>query len=146
MNSNPSTGTATVATDSSYRIPRLSPAEVRRRQIAVAARLLREDNRRRTRPAIVRGRKKCRVCNLTCSSLTVYREHLQGRRHLAKVARIADGEQKCTVCDLTFESKRQYDSHIGGRRHRKAVLDQACDEVRIREEATDVLFRTSHLL
>ena len=61
----PSTGTATVSPDSSYRIPRLPPGEARRRQIAVAARLLREDNRRRTRPAIARGRKKCRVCNLT---------------------------------------------------------------------------------
>jgi hypothetical protein len=105
---------------------------------------LREDNRRRTRPAIARGGKKCRVCNLSYSSLAVYHEHLQGRRHLAKVARIADLTE--VSCDLTFESKRQYKSHIGGRRHRKAVLDQVRDEVRIREEATDVLLRTSHLL
>jgi Zinc-finger of C2H2 type len=146
VSSNPSTGTATVSPDSSNRIPRLPPGEVRRRQISVEARLLREDNRRRTRPAIARGRKNFRVCNLSCSSLAVYREHLQGRRHLAKVARIADGEQKCTICDLTFESKRQYESHIGGHRHRKAFLDQVRDEARIREEATDVLLRTSHLL
>jgi hypothetical protein len=97
--------------------------------------LLREDSRRRTRPAIARDRKKCRVCNVTCSSLAVYREHLQGRRHQAKVARIADGVQKCDVCDLKFESKRQYESHVGGRRHRKVVLDQVRDEVRLREEA-----------
>ena len=119
----------------SLRISRLPPGEVRRRQIAVAERLLREDHLRRTRPAISRGRKKCRVCNLTCSSLAVYREHVQGRRHLAKVARVTDGVQKCDVCDLTFESKRQYESHIGGRRHRKAVLDQLRDEIRDREES-----------
>jgi hypothetical protein len=133
-----------VSPNSSYRIPRLPPGEARRHQIAVAARLLREDNRRLTRPAI--ARKKCRVRNLSCSSLAVYREHLQGRLHLAKVARIADGEQKCTICDLTFESKRLYESYIGGRRHRKAVLDQVRDEVRILKEETDVPLGTSHLL
>ena len=58
-----------------------------------------------------------RICNLFCRSLVVYREHIQGRRHLAKVARVTDGVQKCDVCDLSFESKRQYESHIGGRRH-----------------------------
>jgi Zinc-finger of C2H2 type len=99
-------------------IPHLPPGEVRRRQIAVAERLLREHNHRRTRPAISRGRKKCRVFNLTCSSLAVYREHIQGRRHLAKVARVTGGVQKRDVCDLSFESKRQYESHIGGRLHR----------------------------
>jgi uncharacterized C2H2 Zn-finger protein len=138
--------TATVSPDISYRIPRLPPGEVRRPQISVAARLLREDNRRRTRPAIARGRKKCRVCNLTYSSLAIYRDHLQYRLHLAKVARIGDGEQKCTVCDLTFESKRQYESHIGDRRHLNAFLDQVREEVRIREEATDVLLLNIHLL
>jgi hypothetical protein len=136
VSSNPATGTVTsVLPTTSSPIPRLPPGEVRRRQIAVAERLLREDHRRRTRPAIARGRKKCRVCNLTCSSLAVYREHVQGRRHLAKLARVTDGVQKCDVCDLSFESKRQYESHIGGRRHRKAVLDQLREEIRDREES-----------
>jgi Zinc-finger of C2H2 type len=126
VSSNPATGTVTSLLPTSLPIPRLPPGEVRRRQIAVAERLLREDHRRRTRPAISRGRKKCRVCNLTC---------IQGRRHLAKLARVTDGVQKCDVCDLSFESKRQYESHIGGRRHRKAVLDQLRDEIRDREES-----------
>mgnify|MGYP003467172771 FL=1 len=135
MSSNPATGTVTTLLPTSLPIPRLSPAEVRRRQIAVAERLLREDHRRRTRPAISRGRKKCRIFNLLCSSLALYREHIQGRRHLAKVARVTDGVQNCDVCDISFESKRQYESHIGGRRHRKAVLDQLRDEIRDREES-----------
>ena len=119
----------------SLRISRLPPGEVRRRQIAVAERLLREDHRRRSRPAISRGRKKCRICNLLCSSLALYREHIQGRRHLAKVARVTDGVQNCDVRDLSFESKRQYESHIGGCHHRKAVLDKLRDEIRDREES-----------
>jgi hypothetical protein len=94
---------------------------------------LRDDHRRRTRPVIARGRKKCRFCNLTCSSLAVYREHVQGRRNLARVSRITDGVQQCDVCDLSFESKRQYDSHISGRRHRKAVLDQIRAEIVARD-------------
>jgi hypothetical protein len=131
---NPATGTVTSVLHTFLPIPHLPPGEVRRHQIAVAERLLREDHRRRTRPAISRGRKKCCFYNLKCSSLAIYREHIQGRRHLAKVARVTDGVQKCDVCDLSFESKRQYESHIGGRRHRKAVLDQLRDEIRYREE------------
>jgi hypothetical protein len=105
VSSNSATGTVTSGLPTPLPIPRLPPGEVRRRQIAVAERLLGEDHRRRTRPAISRGRKKCRVCNLTCSSLAFYREHIQGRRHLAKVARVTDGVMQFFPQELSISQE-----------------------------------------
>jgi hypothetical protein len=108
-----------------YRIPRLPAGEIRRRAIAVGNRLLREDHHRRARPAIARGRKSCRVCEIECSSAVVYREHISGRLHKARLARKIDGVQHCDICDIDIETKKQFETHLGGRRHRKAILDQA---------------------
>jgi Zinc-finger of C2H2 type len=108
-----------------YRIPRLPAGEIRRRAIAVGERFLREDHHRRARPAIARGRKRCRICEIECSSAVVYREHLSGRRHKSRLARKIAGAQHCDICEITIETKAQFDTHLGGRRHRKAILYQA---------------------
>ena len=108
-----------------YRIPRLPTGEISRRAIAVGERLLRADHQRRARPAIARGRKTCRVCAVECSSAVVYREHISGRLHKARLARKIDGLQHCDICDIDIETKKQFETHLGGRRHRKAILDQA---------------------
>jgi Zinc-finger of C2H2 type len=113
------------AAAAAYHIPRLPAGEIRRRAIAVGERLLRADHHRRARPAIARGRKNFRVCAVQCSSAVVYREHISGRLHKARLARKIDESQHCDICDIEIEAKKQFETHLGGRRHRKAILYQA---------------------
>jgi Zinc-finger of C2H2 type len=108
-----------------YRIPRLPEGKIRRREIAVGERILRENHHRRACPAIARGYKRCRICKIDCSSAVIYREHLSGRRHISRLERKIADTLHFDICEITIRTKAQFDTHLGGRHHRKVILDQA---------------------
>jgi hypothetical protein len=105
------------------RIPRLSPAEVRRRDKAIQLAALRRVQHARTRAAVKQGKRRCTVCGILCSSLGVYREHVAGRKHKRLVQNSRDGPQSCEPCQRDFDNHEQLVRHLNGKHHRKIQFE-----------------------
>lgn len=61
----------------------------------------------------------CRLCSLTLTSAKAKYDHVNGRRHKARVE--AQQDHYCGHCKLQFASALDLDRHIKGRRHLKVV-------------------------
>jgi Zinc-finger of C2H2 type len=65
---------------------------------------------------------KCSLCDLTLTSAKAKHDHINGRRHKARV------EERhgycCGPCDLHLSSARDLDTHTKGRRHLRAIASR----------------------
>jgi Zinc-finger of C2H2 type len=105
------------------RIPRLIPAEVRHRDNAIQLAALRRVQHAGTRAAVKQGKRKCIVCGILCSSLSVYKEHVAGRRHKRLAQTSRDGPQSCEPCQREFDNHEQLVRYPNGKHHRKIQFE-----------------------
>ena len=74
----------------------------------------------------------CETCKITCGTAATYKAHLEGSKHLKKVAKVEQGEEiepkmpktgiyKCVLCDINSTSNEAFQAHIKGSKHDKKV-------------------------
>lgn len=74
----------------------------------------------------------CSYCNVTCTSLTQYEQHITGQKHLKKSVGLLGTppppppppltEWHCIRCNVFCTSEQQMVQHLGGTRHASAIL------------------------
>jgi Zinc-finger of C2H2 type len=107
----------------SERIPRLIPEELRRRGKAIQLAVLRKVQLARTRAAVRQGKRKCALCGILCSSLAVYKEHVDGRKHKRLDQNSRDGPQSCEPFQRDFDNSDQLIRHLNGKHHSKIQFE-----------------------
>ena len=82
-----------------------------------------------------KGRLRCNVCNVFCTSKVSAKQHVRGKKHCRRVEReeinsqdipagctqLADGRFHCHICDLDFNRKENLIQHISWKKHLNAV-------------------------
>jgi hypothetical protein len=104
---------------------------------SLAAQQLRADHRRGRR-AITKGlRRRCKICSIDLNGPAAYKDHLEGRRHKARLQVISDGHQQCDDCCRAFLNKAQLEQHLLGKAHRSRQLVLRKRAIRVAEEEAE---------
>lgn len=83
-------------------------------------------------PGAVQAVHYCETCKITCGTAGTYKAHIEGSKHLKKVAKAAQGEvidpklpkngvYKCVLCDISSTTSEAFQAHIKGSKHEKKV-------------------------
>ena len=63
----------------------------------------------------------CELCNVTCSDLGGYNQHLKGKRHADNASGKSEQVFKCEPCQMDFQNKDSLIIHNVGDGHKLAV-------------------------
>lgn len=61
----------------------------------------------------------CKYCDTFSNSSAARKEHINGRKHKAKVKQASEGPFKCSICDVSVRSNNEFERHISSKRHKK---------------------------
>ncbi|PIN27000.1 hypothetical protein CDL12_00218 [Handroanthus impetiginosus] len=66
----------------------------------------------------------CELCQVSCSSVLTLQQHLNGRRHKAKMewTRIK-GMPSCDVCQIWCTDYKSMEMHLKGQKHKEKVQE-----------------------